>query len=226
MSEAKWEELRQQHQAWLERPHTSQGQRDDSATIVALLDELDRLSWSGVHTCHSGCKRTVCVLRRERNDALKELDALKRNQGKDIALTEARRERDEAVKERDAAQAAEYQRDQARRDYGTAEIERSRLSSALAQRTAERDALHAQVEGPDGLNSLRHRVSLYFTMLERSEKELKDARRLLAEAEGALRWIELDTRDPTAPNERSNKRAREALAKIAEVRGGRKMEDE
>lgn len=29
--------------------------------------------------------------------------------------------------------------------------------------------------------------------------------------EAALRWIEMDTRDPTAPNSRSNERAREAM---------------
>jgi hypothetical protein len=34
----------------------------------------------------------------------------------------------------------------------------------------------------------------------------------VSQLEGVLRWIEMDTRDPSAPNERSNKRAREALA--------------
>jgi hypothetical protein len=40
-------------------------------------------------------------------------------------------------------------------------------------------------------------------------KRLEDR---VGQLEGDLRWIEMDTRDPSAPNERSNKRARAALA--------------
>lgn len=59
--------LRVLHEAFLERDGVSNGQREDSATILLLLDEIDRLSWSGVHTCHANCQKVPCVLRRERD---------------------------------------------------------------------------------------------------------------------------------------------------------------
>jgi len=52
------------------------------------------------------------------------------------------------------------------------------IESMVAERRIRE--LEAELEqlkhGPDGLSSLKHRVSMYFTMLERAEKELKDAR--------------------------------------------------
>jgi hypothetical protein len=67
-----------------------------------------------------------------------------------------------------------------------------RLTAEMRKARAERDEALGQRNG----------------ILFETEK-LRDR---VGQLEGDLRWIEMDTRDPSAPNERSNKRAREALA--------------
>ena len=42
-----------------------------------LRQQIERMSWDGIHTCHAECQRPVCKLTRERNallEALKKLE--------------------------------------------------------------------------------------------------------------------------------------------------------
>jgi hypothetical protein len=53
--------------------HTVLGQRD------RLMEEIENLKASGIHTCHDQCKRPMCVMRRERDRLAEELDTLKQS---------------------------------------------------------------------------------------------------------------------------------------------------
>ena len=45
-----------------------------SDLLTEAADRLDHLFASGIHTCHADCQRPMCVLRRERDKALAELE--------------------------------------------------------------------------------------------------------------------------------------------------------
>lgn len=48
-----------------------------SDLLTEAADRLDHLFASGIHTCHADCQRPMCVLRRERDKALAELERVK-----------------------------------------------------------------------------------------------------------------------------------------------------
>lgn len=47
---------------------------DENAQLRAEIERLENLTASGIHTCHADCQRPMCVLRRERDKALAELE--------------------------------------------------------------------------------------------------------------------------------------------------------
>jgi len=67
--------------------------------------EIERLDWSGIHSCHAECQRPMCVLRRELAEAKVEIERLTKwttvNGVLAIMeeLSEAREQRDEWEKE-------------------------------------------------------------------------------------------------------------------------------
>jgi hypothetical protein len=55
--------------------------------LIAALAEIDRLDVSGIHTCHSECQKTNCVLRRELTAVTEQRDQWKEKyiqQNKDL----------------------------------------------------------------------------------------------------------------------------------------------
>lgn len=42
--------------------------------FTEAADRIEHLYASGIHTCHADCQRPMCVLRRERDKALAELE--------------------------------------------------------------------------------------------------------------------------------------------------------
>lgn len=45
--------------------------------FTEAADRIEHLYASGIHTCHADCQRPMCVLRRERDKALAELERVK-----------------------------------------------------------------------------------------------------------------------------------------------------
>jgi hypothetical protein len=61
-------EMRARHEAFVDSEQTSNGQREDSQTILALIDALENERAMGIHTCGRRCGRPMCVLRRDRDE--------------------------------------------------------------------------------------------------------------------------------------------------------------
>jgi hypothetical protein len=60
-----WAENQIKHRDKLETELTAANQRAEK-----LQKQLDNFMASGIHTCHDQCKRPMCVLRREKEEAL------------------------------------------------------------------------------------------------------------------------------------------------------------
>lgn len=65
---------------------------DENAELRSEIERLENLTASGIHTCHTDCQRPMCVLRRERDKALAELERVTAE--RDAARAEAVAKRD------------------------------------------------------------------------------------------------------------------------------------
>jgi chromosome segregation ATPase len=111
---------------------------DENAELRSEIERLENLTASGIHTCHADCQRPMCVLRRERDKALAELERVTAE--RDAARAEAVGNA-ASFRDADARRAESYrmvttvqvERDVAKRDLVTLRARVAELEAALRE---------------------------------------------------------------------------------------------
>ena len=142
-----------------------------SDMLTEAADRLDHLFASGIHTCHADCQRPMCVLRRERDKALAELERVTA-------------ERDRWV--HDYSEKYDETRDPRTR---VAELERQ-LKSEIEARNGWWDNCKQAEQRVAELEEKAERYRLTTLELDRVALERDNAKTCAAIHFGAVRWLE------------------------------------